>query len=480
MPILLILLLTLACLPDSWPRPGSWIASPGVSVTLTWAAAGLLIGFAYLLSGRIRHHLEKETMSRSKIVKSYYRGRRYHLFGLIGAFLLALYVLGYGWGLHEIWQSNGELLPAVDVILLAPFIVALLLSWAAFYGAEEALEHFDDEDGFKSRWSYVVFHARQNLALVILPLLLLLVEKELRRQIPAWRQLWDQYGSALGVILALILFLIMPWLLRLVLGLKPLEQGPLRARLEAASQRVGFRCSNILVWHTRNGVANAMVVGALPFLRYVLLSDRLLEDLTDEEVEAVFGHEIGHIKHHHMLLYLGFLMASIFSFGLLLNPYLPELTRWLHLEGRQDLAAIPIVVALGSYIFLVFGFLSRRCERQADIFGCRTVSCRDFYCHGHQEGVALAPRGQGLCSTGIRVFCAALEKVGIINGVNREKPGFFQSWQHSTIARRVEFLQNLEKDPKQESRFQRRVLLLKWSLFVILGGVALMDMIIGS
>lgn len=481
MPILLILLLSLACLPESWPRPGKWIAAPGHSIALTWMAVGMLISFAYLIAGRARHCVEKKLLSRSDIFRQYFRGRRIHFYALVAVYLCSLYLFGYGWGLYQVWSRNGHLLPGVDLLLLAPFIVALLLSWSGFYSAERALDELDSpgrQAGLApGRWAYVFFHARQNLALILLPVTLLLLEKELRRQVPAWEQTWNAYGNVLGILLAVLIFFSMPWLLRWILGLEPLPQGPLRARLIAATHRLGIRCNNILIWRTRNGVANAMVVGALPFLRYILLSDRLIEELEEEEVEAVLGHEIGHIKHNHMLFYLLFLLASISVFGLAISPFVPHLDQWLGLENRQDLAALPIVAALGAYIFLVFGFLSRRCERQADIYGCRTVSCADFSCQDHSNGEPLVPRAQGICPTGIRIFCSALDKVALINGVNREKPGFLQSWQHSTIARRVDFLHSLMDDPRQEERFQRRVLLLKCGLFLALGLVVLLEMI---
>jgi hypothetical protein len=56
--------------------------------------------------------------------------------------------------------------------------------------------------------------------------------------------------------------------------------------------------------------------------------------------------------------------------------------------------------------------------------------------------------------------------VALVNGISRERPGFLQSWQHSTIARRVEFLERLLSDPAVESSFQRRVAAVKWGLFV--------------
>ena len=83
----------------------------------------------------------------------------------------------------------------------------------------------------------------------------------------------------------------------------------------------------------------------------------------------------------------------------------------------------------------------------------------------------LLPGGRGLCPTGIRTFIEALERVVRINGISRNRPGLLQSWQHSTPAHRIEFLQRVLADPTIEPRFQRRVYLVKWTVVLVLGGL---------
>src|SRR5205823_13774401 len=95
----------------------------------------------------------------------------------------------------------------------------------------------------------------------------------------------------------------------------------------------------------------------------------------------------------------------------------------------------PAVCLAGASVFVVFGFLSRRCERQADVYGCRAVSCPLPACDGHAPGAALAPAGRGLCPTGIRTFIGALNKVADLNGISRRQPGWLQSWLHASIGR---------------------------------------------
>src|SRR5262249_11847051 len=156
--------------------------------------------------------------------------------------------------------------------------------------------------------------------------------------------------------------------------------------------------------------------------------------------------------HHHMVLYLAFLLVSVILVGTVWTW-----AAWLLFRIHSDqidttLAALPLVTMLGAYIFVVFGFLSRRCERQADVFGCRAVSCDRPDCVGHDVEAALSAvphphglrrladvfvrpvqplRGTNLCPTGIRTFVEALEKVARINSISRDRPGWLSSWQHS-------------------------------------------------
>jgi Zn-dependent protease with chaperone function len=443
------------------------------------------------------------------VLHRYERARFYHQLGLLGAYVLCLAVFGWGWAVNHFWGAGEQGGPAgAELLILAPFLAAQLATWTFFYGAERASQQaarrllleqgadlgawFEAEresSAAGGRASYVLFQFRQKLGLVFIPVLLLVFQKELYRGMPhAWRE-WPGAANAGGILALALVFVTMPWIVRLVLGLKPLPPGPLHDQLWATARRLKFRCSNILLWNTRSGMANAMVVGIVPWIRYVVFTDRLVEEFSPEEVEAVFGHEVGHVKHHHMLYYLGFLTASMAVLFLaaeqgesvLQNAAWPAVTylgNLLSLGGHQFGGVVPVVACMLTYIFVVFGFLSRRCERQADVFGCRAVSCRLADCPGHADGAELPPGGRGLCPTGIRTFIRALEKVALVNGISRDKPGFLQSWQHSTIARRVEFLQRLLQDRGQEWYFQRRVFLVKWSLIVALCGalVLLVDL----
>jgi Zn-dependent protease with chaperone function len=493
MPLLLLLMLTLACLPDHWPPPWAWIGSAEWTIVYTWLAVVAVVAFAGLLTAHMRRLLARAPGQRERLLHRYHTWRFYHQIGLFLIYGVVLYIFKWGWAVQILSAPAGPpdapLFPGAELFVLAPLLIGLILSWCCFYDADRAFHNVPAppdldrafqsaaaapepaKSAFWSRWTHLGFQVRHNLALVFIPVSLIILIKALGRLIPESSIEWQQIASFGGMIATGLLFFCMPWVLRLVLGLKPLPEGPLRSRLLATSRRLHFRSSNILLWNTKGHVANAMVAGFVPWLRYVILTDRLVSELTPEEIEAVYGHEIGHIKHHHMVFYLGFLLASIAALWAGYSLLQEQLNWWSPLDGYPDSAIPPFVGLVGVYLFVVFGFLSRRCERQADLYGCRAVSCNRTDCLEHPPNLELAATGHGLCPTGIHTFMDALEKVGHVNGISRDRPGWLQSWQHSTIARRIDFLHQVLTDQSVEKRFQKRVALVKCALLLGVGAV---------
>ena len=90
--------------------------------------------------------------------------------------------------------------------------------------------------------------------------------------------------------------------------------------------------SEILLWQTNNNMGNAAVMGVVPQVRYILLSDLLLQTMTDRQIEAVFAHEAGHVVHRHIAWYGVFVVITM-----IVMMMLGELANAMHL----DLSFIP-------------------------------------------------------------------------------------------------------------------------------------------
>lgn len=481
----LILFLALACMPEvgrDWPRP-PWIPGPLIGAIcsgLSVAALALWASWPTLATTRA---LQRDPFHREGYLKKHNQGQRRFQIALFAGFMAILCLAGWGWTVGQFWCGQEEpkkVLPGAELLILAPFFILLLLSWWRSYRFERAFYLASLQPISPVNWNlesqeshlppllqgpgnYLVYKLRNPLVLVAIPLLLLLLQKDLGRCFPHFLEGIPHLTNILGFLGIGLIFLAMPWLIRGILNLKPLPAGPLRDRLLQTARRCRFRCSDLLVWNTQGGMANAMVVGIVPWPRYVVFTDKMLEEFTPEELAAVLGHEMGHIKHHHMFFYMLFLVSSAALLGLILNCLVPGwldsgeapgLTsdNFLDPANHLYLQLAPVFILVLGYIFLVFGFLSRRCERQADIYGCRAASDQE----------AITPQG-------IETFVRSLEKVGRLNGISLDRPGFLQSWQHSTIARRIAFLEQMRVDPQVEQKFQRRIWMMQWGMVSVLG-----------
>jgi len=432
------------------------IAGAGVAAVTLLAWAGSLFVARRLRADFANHRLW---------LGRFQRLRRFHLGLWLGTAGGILYCLQWAQLVRFNWRLDHAFL--VDkLLILAPVLLPLVLSWAAFYEVDRALRAASGEGDSpifgptptnasrrgpvaarksgqspRTRRQYVALHVRHYLGLLLVPMLALLALRDGARLLAPWGvdQVYEPVVLIAGLAMLLLLF---PLLLRKVWITRPLEPGPLRSRLEAAAARWGFRARDILVWHTDGLVANAAVAGLLPPLRYVFLTDALLARLTDDEIEAVFGHEVGHVRHHHLLFRV---LAMLAPLGLwwLWQQASPMSLRWVErilLTGGiaiQAQAGLTLVAATATYLLVVFGYYARLLEHQADLCGCRLLSPEP----GRSPVAALA---------------AALEKLAISNGVRRTAQG----WQHASIARRIGFLGQVYQDPKRDLRFQRRVLLL--------------------
>ena len=68
------------------------------------------------------------------------------------------------------------------------------------------------------------------------------------------------------------------------------------------SERAGTRVRGVYKWHLseKSKKANAALTG-LGATRRIILADTLLDNYSDDEIEAVLAHELGHHAHRHIL-----------------------------------------------------------------------------------------------------------------------------------------------------------------------------------
>jgi STE24 endopeptidase len=242
-----------------------------------------------------------------------------------------------------------------------------------------------------------------------------------------------------------------------VLHTQRLPESDLRQSLAEICRRAGVSCREILLWRTQNNLGNAAVMGLIPQVRYVMLSDLLLESMTDLQIQAVFAHELGHVKHRHLACFVIFFLtvsSCLFALIALLENHLNLSQNW------QQIFDLSSTLACGVVMLVGYGFLSRWFERQADVYAARTLERTD-------NDEPLPPE-----TTGASIFASALERVAVVNNI----PLNARNWTHGSIQARMRYIKRLGRDPAVAARFDRTG---KWvfaGLFcvtVICGAVAI-------
>jgi STE24 endopeptidase len=163
----------------------------------------------------------------------------------------------------------------------------------------------------------------------------------------------------------------------------PMEEGPLRHKIESLAGSIGFPLKQLFVvdGSQRSAHSNAYMYGFWKNKRIVLY-DTLLEDMKndDNQLLAVLGHELGHWKLSHTWKLMGIALCQ--SLNML------YCFKWCHTSniatsfgfqfGTKKPTLIGLLLFVGfvwSPVDHVFGFLmnilQRRFEHQADEFAVK-------------------------------------------------------------------------------------------------------------
>jgi len=211
------------------------------------------------------------------------------------------------------------------------------------------------------------------------------------------------------------------------------------------------------------------MIGILAPVRYIMITDALLLAMSPipEEVESVFAHEVAHVKYHHTLLYIA-MAAGGMSLAMLAGEVAAATTSSPWFVNASVVAFVVI------YWWLGFGFVSRRCELEADLYACRATAC-PAACSPPDPGRSAAagvagenraPDGTGvnsLCPHRVQAFVSALHRISRLNGMPENRRG----WRHFSVARRSAFLAWVLGDLSRVTQVERSFRRLKMAAVAI-------------
>ncbi|OGR12645.1 MAG: peptidase [Desulfobacula sp. GWF2_41_7] len=322
-----------------------------------------------------------------------------------------------------------EILPTFKaVIFIGLYLLYLVMIWNSAYPVQN--RYFA---GSVSKKDYLLSNIWFSLP-AFLPWLCLSITTDFLNLLP-WQPFKDFLNSLAGEIgyISFFLFVIAvfgPVFIRKIWNCKPLEQGYTRSRIENICKKAGLAYSDILKWDLFGGnMMTAGVMGLIGRFRYLLVTPALMKVLSDQELDAVMLHEIGHVRKYHMVFYLllfaGFMVCNfIFFEPVMLLLYLPEpvyqLFSWVGVERGTAYPILICMTLIGAFILyfrFIFGFFMRNFERQADLHVFEFT----------QDGSALI---------------STFHKIASYSRQSVDKP----NWHHYSIGQRIGFLEKCETD----------------------------------
>ena len=165
---------------------------------------------------------------------------------------------------------------------------------------------------------------------------------------------------------------------------KPLDRPSLVDRLMTLATRARTDVVGVFEWvlsdHTRK--ANAALAG-LGKTRRILLSDTLLADFSEDEIEVILAHELAH--HVHRDLWRGIALQTVVLLGgfFVAHCLLGAVAEPLGLRGISDPAGLPVLLLIGGVWSLLLAPLanaaSRAQERAADRYALTSTGNVDAF-----------------------------------------------------------------------------------------------------
>lgn len=384
----------------------------------------LFILKAWLFRQTIRFYLYRKRIRR---VAEYFSVERNLAVLAIILFGLDVYLFDLRYYLNLLPFSE-QLPTSVDMLGIGVFLSYMVLLWL------QLRQSYEEVVGVrKHQLAHIMDRLRVCTAL-ILPWLAVNFTHDLLMLVPNSKIqnfMASSWGEPLFLLVMIIVAVIwFPTLLIRLLGCTSMPAGELRSHVEQSCRQQGVRFGDICLWSIVEGkVLTAGVVGLFGRYRYLLITPALLAALSGEELEAVVAHEIGHVKKHHLLLYLLLFVGFAILLQLCVQPLISLMvgSRLFYeflfsYEGDVGiilmvLTGAPLIVITLIYFRYLFGFFMRNFERQADLYSLRVMG-------------AAAP------------LVGVFKKIATVSGTSPDVP----CWHHFSLEQRSDYLLACQRD----------------------------------
>ena len=363
-----------------------------------------------------------------------------------------------------------------SVILLSPGLAILAATWSAEHWFGVRMRFVPS--GLRPWLHYLASCFRSGPAWIVLPTLLVMTASDVATWLPeSWMDRIP--GGASGLVIGLVAlgFWTLPWWICRMIRTEPINEVTNQRLLawlrSVGCHETGWHRLPFVRWNTDGRMINALVAGVFPRGRLLVLSDRILDELTPAELLLVVMHEIAHVKRFHVPLRMAAVVPGAmvgWAAGILLKALPSEaLASWASvLSGIMGLIVTVLTLRMVAY-FSEFDADRKACDlamiaREAyenELRQVRDDSRSELDVGGGQE--TTFPEGESRPyvsaqkdatdrfwlppsrSAAGEVLAAALTRVTMDHPASRRA-----SWLHPSLAARVDRLTSI-REPEESA-----------------------------
>ena len=169
-------------------------------------------------------------------------------------------------------------------------------------------------------------------------------------------------------------YLCFPYLTRFIFRGYELRDDRLDRSVRKLISAIDMDIAAETLYTIKSRTANAMVTGLFRKNRYIFFTDKLLAKANEEEILAVFAHELAHVRHRHLPKML--LATFIWICGMQVLMHQIDIIAYFNtLDESYKMWAYGLISVLNMWLlmFLVLYPLSRRNEYEADATAAKWV-----------------------------------------------------------------------------------------------------------
>jgi len=250
----------------------------------------------------------------------------------------------FSWAIF-VQQLTQNMLFVEDFFVVIPAIFWLLVLW--FVTSPSS-----------NRMSWVSHRFRLDIFLLLAPVFFLFAVSD----VVVLCGVSEENVGIIELLVCLLLLAFAPFFISKILSAKPMSNYELCSSISDIGKMAGVRRANILVWNTHNRIMNALAIGVIFQPKTIVLTDKLIANLTQQELLSVTAHEFGHHKYWH----IPFLLFTTITVIIWSNKILLFL--------GVDMSGEFVFVLQCALMVVAIILVSRMFEKQADAYAAVALS----------------------------------------------------------------------------------------------------------